>query len=318
MDGASKNLDKTIAPVLRCKAEGRRPSLATQFFLYGEQPKSAGDLYAHLEPLAARSLPANWIIQPHSHRDLHHVFLFLRGGGIAHADDRTIDCSPPCILIVPAGVVHSFRFEKNSVGTVLTFSDPLLRLVSSRCPDVATAFERTLCVPAFEKKQLDAALRELELELGWAAPAHEFAVESLLSTILIWVHRLYHCAQQKAQTAVGPRAMLVARYRALVEKRFREHPSMEESAHALGVTPARLRNACRSLTGAPPGEILKARLNLEAQRLMRFSDLGIGQIALQLGFEDPAYFSRFFTKMSGSSPRAFRIRMHQETEKAGP
>jgi AraC family transcriptional activator of pobA len=293
------------------------PSLVTQFFLYGEQPKSAGDRFAHLEPLAARSRPANWIIQPHSHRDLHHVFLFLRGGGIVHADERTIDCRPPCILIVPAGVVHSFRFERNSVGTVLTFSDPLLRLASSRYPDIATAFERALCVPAFVNKQLDAALKELELELGWAAPAHEFAVESLLSTILIWVHRLHHCAQQKAQTAVGPRAMLVARYRALVEKRFREHPSMKESAQAMGVAPARLRNACKSLTGAPPGEILKARLNLEAQRLMRYSNLSIGQIALQLGFEDPAYFSRFFTKMSGSSPRAFRAKMHLEAQKAG-
>jgi AraC family transcriptional activator of pobA len=291
-------------------------ALITQFFLYGEPPKVADDRFVHVEPLAARSQPANWIIQPHSHRDLHHVFFLECGGGIADADGRTIECRTPCMLLVPAGVVHSFRFRKDTAGTVLTFSDPFLRLIFSRCPEITNSFKRAPCAAPFENRQLNAALHELELELGWAAPAHMFAVESLLSAILIWVHRYYHCAQQKAQTAVGPRAMLVARYRALVEERFREHPSMEESANALGVTPSRLRNACRALAGASPGEILKARLSLEAQRLMRYSNLNISEIALQLGFEDPAYFSRFFTKISGESPRQFRHQMRLEAENA--
>ena len=218
------------------------------------------------------------------------------------------------MVLVPAGVVHGFRFEKNSAGSVLTFSDPFLRLISSRCPEITNSFEQALCVAAFESGQLDAALHELELELGWAAPAHGLAVESLLSTILVWVHRFHHCAEQKAQTAIGPRAMLVASYRALVERRFREHPSTTESAASLGVTPSSLRNACRSLTGASPREILKARLGLEAQRLMRYSNMSVSQIALQLGFDDPAYFSRFFTRMSGESPRQFRSKMRLGAE----
>lgn len=218
---------------------------------------------------------------------------------------------------MPAGVVHSFRFQRNSSGQVLTFSDPFLRLISSRCPEIAAPFECALSITAFENEQVDTALHELELELGWAAPTHDFAVESLLSTILVWVNRSYHCAQQTAEATVGPRAMLVARYRALVEKRFREHPSTAEFAAALGVTPSSLRNACKYLTGATPGEILRARVHLEAQRLMRYSNMSICQIALQLGFDDPAYFSRFFAKMSGESPRQFRNNMRFETEKLG-
>lgn len=267
--------------------------------------------------MATRSRPANWIIQPHSHRDLHHVFLLQHGGGTAGADGRDIEFVAPCMVLIPAGVVHSFRFQKNSDGQVLTFSDPLLRLICSRCPDIAAPFERALSVTWLESRQLDGALHELELELGWAAPTHEFAVESLLSTILVWVNRTYHCARRKAQAEVGPRALLVASYRALVEKRFREHPSTEECARSLGVTSSSLRNACRHVTGATPGEILRARLNLEAQRLMRYSNMSISEIALQLGFDDPAYFSRFFTKVSGDSPRKFRNKMQFESDGIG-
>jgi AraC family transcriptional activator of pobA len=285
--------------------------LIPQFFLYGEPPTPAGSRFAHLELLDDRSRPANWIIRPHSHRDLHHVFLLHSGGGTANADGCDVELYAPCILIVPVGVVHGFRFQRDSTGRVLTFSDAFLRLIASRCPELAIPFEHELWAAPCRNTQLDAALHELELELGWAAPAHEFAVESILSTILVWAHRHYHCAHQKSQAAANPRALLVARYRAFVERRFRDHPTTEEGADALAVTPSMLRSACRSFAGVSPGDILRERLNLEAQRLMRYSNMSISQIALQLGFEDPAYFSRFFTKMTGECPRQFRNRICQ-------
>ena len=281
-------------------------ALITQFFLYGEPPKPAGDRFVHLELLDDRARPANWTIRPHAHRDLHHVFLLQAGGGRVHADETSIDFRAPCLVIVPAGVVHGFRFEEDSAGRVLTYSDPLLRLIASRSSEVAAPFERALWTGACEDTQLDGVLQQLKLELGWAAPGHEFAVESILSTVLVWVRRFYLHAQQESHVPAGPRAMLVARYRAFIEERFRDHPSVEESASALGVTPPVLRNACRLVAGESPGQVLKERLSLEAQRLMRYSNMSISQIAVYLGFEDPAYFSRFFTSISGESPRQFR------------
>ena len=45
---------------------------------------------------------------------------------------------------------------------------------------------------------------------------------------------------------------------------------------------------------------------LEAKRLLREEDLTIGQISERLGFESPEYFSRYFKKRVGHSPRDFR------------
>jgi AraC family transcriptional activator of pobA len=45
---------------------------------------------------------------------------------------------------------------------------------------------------------------------------------------------------------------------------------------------------------------------IEAERQLRYTGMSITQIAYYLGFEDPAYFSRFFAKGMGASPRSFR------------
>ena len=56
-----------------------------------------------------------------------------------------------------------------------------------------------------------------------------------------------------------------------------------------------------------PVTIMQAsRILLEAQRALLNSTLSIAQTAYYLGFNDPAYFSRFFTKATGQSPRSFR------------
>jgi AraC family transcriptional activator of pobA len=50
------------------------------------------------------------------------------------------------------------------------------------------------------------------------------------------------------------------------------------------------------------------RLLIEAERQLRYTSLSIAQIAYHLGFQDPAYFSRFFTIRMRLSPRQFRRR----------
>lgn len=73
-----------------------------------------------------------------------------------------------------------------------------------------------------------------------------------------------------------------------------------------------LRTACSAVARASPSAMIEQRLMLEAKRALRYSTLSVSDIALSLGFEDLAYFSRFFRRHAGCSPRAFRDR--QQTE----
>ena len=83
---------------------------------------------------------------------------------------------------------------------------------------------------------------------------------------------------------------------------------MAEYAAALHVSESRLRSACLALTGQSPIQLIHARILLEAKRRLHYTDGPVQEIAYALGFEDPAYFTRFFSRRAGLSPRAFRQR----------
>ena len=61
-----------------------------------------------------------------------------------------------------------------------------------------------------------------------------------------------------------------------------------------------------TVAGMPPADIVNLRAFLEARRALSYTTLTIAEIAYGLGFVDPAYFTRSFTRHAGLSPRAFR------------
>jgi AraC-like DNA-binding protein len=82
--------------------------------------------------------------------------------------------------------------------------------------------------------------------------------------------------------------------------------SIPQYADALGVTVDELRAAVRNAAGTTPQEvILTTRMN-QAKALLAESDLPVAVIAREVGYEDPAYFSRLFSARVGHAPRTFR------------
>jgi AraC family transcriptional regulator, transcriptional activator of pobA len=76
----------------------------------------------------------------------------------------------------------------------------------------------------------------------------------------------------------------------------------------------RLRTACAKVAGRAPLGLIQDRLLVEAKRLLLYSNMTVAEVAFRLGFDDPAYFSRFFTSHAGVSPRGFRVG-HEDTKR---
>jgi AraC family transcriptional activator of pobA len=91
-----------------------------------------------------------------------------------------------------------------------------------------------------------------------------------------------------------------------VELHYRDHLRIDEYARRMGVTRAHLHHACLRALGRPPQQFVHERLFAEAQMRLRETSQAIEQIAYSLGFRDPAYFHRFFRRLSGISPGAHR------------
>ncbi|WP_140393281.1 helix-turn-helix domain-containing protein, partial [Leucobacter sp. 7(1)] len=77
-------------------------------------------------------------------------------------------------------------------------------------------------------------------------------------------------------------------------------------ARALGVSTRTLTELVRDVSDATPGELVRAGIAAEAARRLRASGDPIYRVAAQLGFSDPAYFSRFVRRELGAAPGQLR------------
>ena len=98
----------------------------------------------------------------------------------------------------------------------------------------------------------------------------------------------------------------IRRFNVLVDMHFREKQSVREYADLLYKSPKTLSNLFATYNQKSPKQIIQERIALEAKRLLHFTDKQTQEIAYELGFDDPGYFSRFFKKIVGESPSAYK------------
>lgn len=276
------------------------------FFLFGEPLRTVEGRFVHLEALDDRTRPNDWNIRAHAHADLNHLFHISAGGGVMYADAEAIAFAAPCLLMVPSGTVHGFSYAVETIGSVLTLADSYLRDLTGREPDFAALFRSPHQLRLGSESRVAASLESLSRELVWTAPGGGAAVEAHLLAMLVEALRLLVRAQASSPAVQGAQATLVARFRELIEAHYRQALSMDAYAQRLGVTLARLRAACLKVAAASPLRLVQDRLMLEARRALLYSNMTVAEVGYHLGFEDPAYFSRFFARAEGRSPRAFR------------
>lgn len=77
-------------------------------------------------------------------------------------------------------------------------------------------------------------------------------------------------------------------------------------AQKMNLSSKRLNQILQSLTGKNLSYYLQEQLILEAKRLLIKGKLSVNEIAYQLGYEDRAYFSRFFKKWTGIPPSNYK------------
>jgi len=281
-----------------------------RFFLYGEADKDAGLHFLHVETIPARSILHDWHIAPHRHSNLFQLLLAVGGGGELRADSLTQDFRAPALVTVPPGVVHGYRFQPGTEGWVVTLSDSFAgEILGPRDADIGPVMTEARLLPLDGDDNATQTLHGL-----FTAIAREFRDPALGSLAAIAAHiRLVFVAQARLRQADRQAAMsrdadaaLFARFRSLVEQHYRDHLAVSTYARELAVTEKRLTAACRRVAEKAPLDVIHARLLIEAKRNLLYTSMTVAEAGYVLGFRDPAYFTRFFTRRAGVAPKQFK------------
>ena len=97
----------------------------------------------------------------------------------------------------------------------------------------------------------------------------------------------------------------------MVARDFHTSMLMADYARDLGVTPTHLTRSCRQCSGVTAADFLTQRSLHAAREMLEDGSDSIRHVAVQLGFNSAAYFSRFILHHTGQTPSALRKRAHK-------
>ena len=104
----------------------------------------------------------------------------------------------------------------------------------------------------------------------------------------------------------GPDLDYTLLFRDLLESNYLKFKTVSKYANLICISEKRLGRATAKVLGKSPKEIINDRILLEAKRLLVHTNLSIKEIGQELGFEDPAYFVRYFKKSTTTTPIEFK------------
>lgn len=233
------------------------------------------------------------------HRKTRYFFLFITQGHITHSIDlEEVTASAGEILFVLPGQIHTVPPSRGEVTWFkVTFDEACLSMLPQKHPFLINPLGLRLIKPDEHAQVRIQALYQFLLELLRDPRADTTLVLTYLNTLLTEFNRSYFTEKVSLQKNTSK---FIA-FRMLVEDQLTNHPDIEDIARQLSVTADNLYNIVKKQTGQSPKAYITGRLMLEAQRRLYYDEITVKELAYDLGFNDPDYFSRLFKKTTGRS-----------------
>ena len=267
------------------------------------------DDWLHVEDISVRGRIHGWTIPAHRHEGLHQFQLLERGRAAARLDNVPQSLEAPAFLMLAPGCVHAFDYEPGAVGRQVTVPSARLARALDGAPALAARLAGTRVLQG-EALRADAAAASalfdaLAAEFAHHEPGRTEVLQAQLVVLASWfLRRVGAVPPDEARRAL--RDTLVQRFRSLLELHLRQHRPLAFYAERLDVTADHLSRVCRSVAGMSALDLMHDRMLIEARRLLAYTQAPVAEVATELGFDDPAYFSRFFARRGGQSPMAYR------------
>ncbi|GAA2532514.1 transcriptional regulator [Winogradskya humida] len=223
--------------------------------------------------------------------DFHVLAVVRRGQGRVSVDFTAHPLAPRSVVWIRPGVVHRWDDLGDLTGDLVLFTPTAPAITGNST--LVTAPSWTVNDHAWPL--LRAALDHLRLET--ASPAGEIP-GLLLSALLLRLD----------PPAAGPQPAADAfrRFRDAVEEDFHVHHDVAHYAQRLGYSTRTLSRSAQAATGRTAKDLLVERIVLEAKRLLAHDRLTPARCGQHLGFPDPANFSAFFLRETGTRPGAWQ------------
>lgn len=275
--------------------------------------KRNADLQVEVVPLQTlTSVSKVHLVTPHR-TNFYHIFLFENCQPTHFVDFEPINIQPYSLLFIDKDRVHQFDQLLKYDGRVLIFTEDFFCTTETDTKFLRSSilFNDLADKPTIKLNKTDFEkyiniCKSITEELCLPADnSKHILLKNLLHNFLLLAEREKR-KQGFTEMKKGADLDYTLLFRNLLETNYTKLKSVNDYAKIICISEKRLGQATSKMLGKSPKEIINDRILLEAKRLLVHTNLSIKEIGQELGFEDPAYFVRYFKKNTETTPVEFR------------
>lgn len=242
------------------------------------------------------------------HRHNYYFILFIEDAkGVHEIDFISYQLGKHSVFLLKPGQVHQLMIKKGGTGYILQFSNEWINdLNALQLQMLRSVFHRSFYTPG--KTEYGAMKILFALMLEEFSRKQQLYADIIKSHLLTVVLHLFRSGTGK-RVPSGPNAYSQHKLEALqelLEKNIVRYKKPADYAAMLNLSAFQLNSITKSLLGKNCSQVIHEFIILEAKRLLLATTSQVNAIADELGFDDPAYFIRFFRKHTGLTPEALR------------
>jgi AraC family transcriptional activator of pobA len=245
----------------------------------------------------------------HRH-DFYYLVLLDEGRLELEVDFQRVRLDHRSLFLSYPGQVHRILSASLKKGWFLAFDptiiDQPLRDALDQC------LSEVIAIPLLAEKSADLTGFAAYINEVYGKPNERFysnIIHSMLTALVYQVVATYLSGEQAEFKNHSVRNMEITKtFKQILRQNYKSIKRPSFFAAKMNISIGHLNDTISSVTGFPVTYFIQQETIREAQRLLRYSDLSIKEIAQSVGFDDAQYFSRLFSKVTGDAPGAFRNR----------
>lgn len=221
-------------------------------------------------------------------------------------DENKFQLTGGQVITITSGQIHHIT---QSVKAKVFFLEFTLDFFCKNDNDIELIFHNGLfChfamneVIMVDKNILETQLTLIEQELNEQPYQYLISVHSRIELILVAINR----AKVNRGDEIWKPDALFLKFLEAVRSNFEHNYSVAEFANLLATTEIKLNELAKRHAGKTAQNVVYGLIASEAKRLLTYGNLAVKEVAYQLGFKDPFYFSNFFKKQTKLSPKLYK------------